>query len=287
MPVPFPPGLLSYLQAGGGDLCRVLRIERRTGEVDLWTDHDADIELGGETYLAQRGFNVSGLEYRTDGSVSGGDLEALISIDGVTREQLLGGVLDGARVTLSVVVWSNPSLGAGVLSFGWIGQADESGTGRMTLELRGLAQALEHQIVPIVTQACPARFVSQPGEEPRPCRVDAALHTVSVSVVSATRDVVTVSGADGAATYVGGRLTFTSGVLSGVRTGVRSADADTGALTLYVPLPVAPGAGDTAELLAGCDKSIQTCRDRYNNVVNFRGQPFLQGRDYLTRIGSR
>ena len=46
-----------------------------------------------------------------------------------------------------------------------------------------------------------------------------------------------------------------------------------------MPEPVA--AGDSFTVTAGCDKQFQTCHDRFNNVVNFRGFPHIPGNDFV------
>jgi uncharacterized phage protein (TIGR02218 family) len=38
--------------------------------------------------------------------------------------------------------------------------------------------------------------------------------------------------------------------------------------------------GDTFDITAGCDKRLETCRDRFSNVVNFGGFPHMPGNDY-------
>ena len=37
-------------------------------------------------------------------------------------------------------------------------------------------------------------------------------------------------------------------------------------------------------LLAGCDKSLATCRDRFDNLVNFRGEPYVPGLDKMVQM---
>ena len=54
---------------------------------------------------------------------------------------------------------------------------------------------------------------------------------------------------------------------------MRLADPPTG--------PVAEGA--RVMLTQGCNKNFATCRDRFANAVNFRGEPYLPGNDLLTR----
>ena len=40
--------------------------------------------------------------------------------------------------------------------------------------------------------------------------------------------------------------------------------------------------GDEVEITAGCDKQLATCRDKFANVVNFRGFPHMPGNDFIT-----
>jgi uncharacterized phage protein (TIGR02218 family) len=46
-----------------------------------------------------------------------------------------------------------------------------------------------------------------------------------------------------------------------------------------MPEPIA--LGDTFAVTAGCDKRFPTCRDRFNNTVNFRGFPHIPGNDFV------
>jgi uncharacterized phage protein (TIGR02218 family) len=39
------------------------------------------------------------------------------------------------------------------------------------------------------------------------------------------------------------------------------------------------------ELSQGCDRRFATCRERFGNAVNFRGEPHLPGNDLLLRYG--
>jgi len=46
---------------------------------------------------------------------------------------------------------------------------------------------------------------------------------------------------------------------------------------------IGPGlaSGDSVRLEAGCDKRAETCRVKFNNLVNFQGFPHLPGEDWL------
>jgi uncharacterized phage protein (TIGR02218 family) len=59
---------------------------------------------------------------------------------------------------------------------------------------------------------------------------------------------------------------------------VRDADGDH--LELWQPMVAAIAAGDAFTVSAGCDKRFSTCRDRFENIVNFRGFPQMPGNDF-------
>ena len=70
-----------------------------------------------------------------------------------------------------------------------------------------------------------------------------------------------------------GSLTYTSGVNSGISRTVK--DYTTGNVSLAYPLPNAPAAGDTFTIYPGCDLMQATCTNKFGNVVNFKGFPFV------------
>ncbi len=44
-------------------------------------------------------------------------------------------------------------------------------------------------------------------------------------------------------------------------------------------------AGDGGTAVAGCRKTLATCKSKFGNVVNFRGFPHIPGVDVVTRYG--
>ena len=60
-----------------------------------------------------------------------------------------------------------------------------------------------------------------------------------------------------------------------------------GQLVLVLPMPYTIAVGNTYSLIAGCDKTFPTCRDRFSNVLNFRGEPYLPGLDSIVQVGRK
>jgi hypothetical protein len=80
-----------------------------------------------------------------------------------------------------------------------------------------------------------------------------------------------------------GFMTFTSGVLSGAAFEVKTWDGQN--IALFLPMPVLPAVGDTFWIEPGCNKTTD-CQGKYNNIVNFRGEPFIPGMDQLLDYAS-
>lgn len=85
--------------------------------------------------------------------------------------------------------------------------------------------------------------------------------------------------ADGA--YDFGVVTFTGGANAGLSFEIRESSG--GRLQLFERPPHPVEIGDAIEVVPGCDKRPETCRERYANLLNFRGEPFLPGSDALLR----
>lgn len=52
-------------------------------------------------------------------------------------------------------------------------------------------------------------------------------------------------------------------------------------VTLFLGAPFTIAVGDRIRIYPGCDKRVETCRDKFDNVVNFRGEPHVPGTDYV------
>jgi len=114
---------------------------------------------------------------------------------------------------------------------------------------------------------------------------DLAIDTSAFSG-SYTANSGTVTPLGGASGYFDfGIMTMTSGLSNGFRSDVLSYVP--GQWTLQLPFPYTVAIGDTYSMVAGCDKSISTCINRFGNAVNFRGEPYLPGIDKIIQVGKQ
>ena len=84
-----------------------------------------------------------------------------------------------------------------------------------------------------------------------------------------------------------GLLTWTSGLNNGYSMEVKNYTLSTGEFELFEPMPYAIAVADTYSVYAGCDKFFSTCKDKFSNVVNFRGEPHVPTQDQISTFGGQ
>ncbi len=177
------------------------------------------------------------------------------------------------------VDWASPADRVLILS-GTVGEVSRGPTA-FTAEVRGLADRLNQPRGRVYQRSCDALL----GDAR--CGIDAGAAAIrgagTVATVRSARSVT----ASGLSAYVSrwfeaGRLVWTSGANAGAAVEVRAHGLSGGlaSLDLWEPMPAPISPGDTFQVTAGCDKSLASCRDKFANVLNFRGFPDLPGNDY-------
>ena len=85
-----------------------------------------------------------------------------------------------------------------------------------------------------------------------------------------------------------GQLTWLTGENAGLAVELSASRSDRDdRLNLWKAMPITPSIGDTFSVTAGCDKSFETCRCKFNNHLRFRGFPHMPGTDFTLGYASR
>ncbi len=263
----------------GGELTSLAtcwKITRRDGAVLGFTEHDQDIEYDSVTYQAGSGFNASAVKGRDDLAVDALELLGLLDDEAITEADILAGKYDYAEVSLFLMNAESPEDGVMNLRTGWIGEV-QTGEGHFTAELRGLMQKLDTTIGRLFTPGCDAEL----GDGR--CGVNLAAHTVTGTVTAVTSRTVFADSArsETAGLFNHGQIIFTGGANDGLSMEVKY--FNNGELTLMLPMPYDVEVGDGYSLIGGCDKTLTTCRQRFNNISNFRGFPHVPGTDAMLK----
>lgn len=274
-----PAALQDKLDSGVTTLCRCWLIARNDGMTQGFTDHDEDVALGAVICRAGTGLTGSEAAQTLGLAVDGSELSGALADDSLNEDDLAAGRYDAAAVELWLVDWSEPSLNV-LLAKGTLGEVKREGNA-FTAEVRGLTDRLAQATGRLYTTTCAADL----GDAR--CKIDlsnAAYHgTGTVAAISAT-STFTASGCDAFEDgwFTAGKLTFASGANAGLGVEVKAHRKDaTVSFDLWQAMPEPIAVGDAFTVTAGCDKRFQTCHDKFNNVVNFRGFPHIPGNDFV------
>lgn len=256
------------------------RLERADGLVHGFTDHDADIIHDGLVHAAASGFDASALEARLGLSVDNSEVLAALSGPALEEGDIAAGRLDGARVRILRLDWAAPQE-AEVLFEGSLGEIRRR-EGLFEADLRGLTEALSRPAGRVFGRRCGAVL----GD--RACGLD-----LSAPHLGWQTEVLALPGPGlvrlgtgpgmGPGWFAGGRLSVLGGQAAGLSAPVREdrPEGDGRLLSLWeeIGAPLAPG--DPVRVSAGCDKRAATCREKFDNFLNFRGFPHVPGEDWL------
>jgi hypothetical protein len=83
--------------------------------------------------------------------------------------------------------------------------------------------------------------------------------------------------------FVDGLLDFETGPCAGMRVEVKDDDG-AGHLALYLPLGFQFQVGDRVLLSAGCQRTLDHCLHKFNNILNMRAEPYLPGIDTVISV---
>jgi uncharacterized phage protein (TIGR02218 family) len=202
------------------------------------------------------------------------DLEGAVSSAAISAADLDAGRWDGAELVLMVTDWSLPEAPPIVVARGELGAVERRGAA-FAAELQGVLRRLDALACPATSPSCRA------GLGDRACRVDLAPLTHLRRVVAVDGRAVTLDAPVAAGSMAFGELLWIEGAACGLASPVIADDGTV--LTLAEVPAVLPALPVRVRLSEGCDKQLATCRARFGNAANFRGEAHLPGNDLLTR----
>lgn len=260
-------------------LATLWRITRRDGGVLLFTDHNAQLEYGGEAFAPAGGFDATARRKQDALRDQGLDIQGVVTSDAITTDDLRSGSYRDATVQEFQVDWryphATPMLSAvyRIGSVRWDGEV-------WSAELAGLASRLDQRIGDVSGRTC-RHTLGDPG-----CAValgEYVYNDVEVNGVTDRRNFdafdAGIPGSLGDDWFALGTITWISGANAGHRSEVRSY-TDTGrAFELQEETPFDIAASDVFEVTPGCDRLRTTCRDKFSNVLNYGGDPYIPGTD--------
>lgn len=273
--------------------CRLWRIVKKNGDIVRLTDHNRTIEYEGQTFIAASGGDTS--DRRRDAGFKPGDQEfRTIVSDLITVEDLAGGLYDEARVDEWVVDWKYPWAGAFTTMVYFLNAVDFSGE---TLRAEAVTAAgILERIVGETMDADCRWDLGAPG-----CNRELAIASAPASwspthygfvpdmIVTAVNSSIAFQATSIPPQYTNqtysdgttdiffqfGRVFWTQGDNANTWSRIVNYDPVNRVLTLAVKTGYPVQNADRFDLYAGCDRRRITCREKWNNLSQFRGFEFI------------
>jgi len=287
MTLSIPSSIQATLDSGSTSLCTLILIIREDTQEFAFTDLDRDVVFSGKTYKSKGGFNASSVQSTSGLSVDNMDFDAVIDDVSITQDDLKRGLFNNAKVFVYLVDYNN--LGSGdkvILRQGTLGDVTVKDNGSYYAEVRGLSNRLQTRIGLVYTPLCNAR---QLGDARCKKSLTGLSFVTSVLAVTNNRTFTHNTSVQGTGFFDYGIIEWLAGSSNnGAKIEIKSytVSGGVGTFVLQLPMPKDIIAGNSFRAIAGCDRKLMTCRDRFNNVVNFRGFPSLPGLDEMLKSGS-
>ena len=264
--------LKDHLKTGATTVCRAWDVTRRDGTVLAFTDHDRDLVLDDVTYRANAALSAAEVEAQFGLAADNGAVSGALQSAAITQSDIRAGLFDDADVRAWLVNWANPEERE-VTFAGFIGTIEIT-DGRFSAELRSYAERLNQPLGRRYLRSCDVELGSAL------CGVDTAnpaFHCeAEVKEPNLPRLTVIPDGS-----YADGW--FAHGVLRVDGRSYRITEDAPHGIHRRITVPDLSGVtiamGAKVVLVAGCSKSSETCRTKFNNILNFQGFPFIPGED--------
>lgn len=271
------PEMIDSLASNITTLCPIWKITSRDGVVAAYCAHTRNTV--GRLMNGASPFVFNGVTYKTSAAQPTRSMSKIglspnsTQISGffddlITREDVESGRWKLARVVLETVNYLDLSLGSTDILDGFTGKWSPYGNAYQ-VEVLSKATLLAQQI---------GEQTSPTDRNPFPAGLDKAAWTITRGVVSsADRRHLVINGAvPDDHYYKYGVIKWLSGGNTHIL-GMEIKDNVGAAIELQLPVPRDIIAGDSVSLLAGYDGTREQARDKFDDMINFNGEPDLPG----------
>lgn len=252
------------------------KITRRDAMVEGYTSFHEDLTVDAQLYRSTAAYTPTGATKRSDLRPDTIDIGGIIDGVYLVEQDLLKGLYDGATISVIVVDWSNSTKVSSLLD-GFLGAVSIENS-QYSIQFNSLEIEYGKQLGRAVGLRCTWDL----GDSNCGYSLSSQSGTVTMVGSPANRVFADNSRTEADGFYNGGKVTWTSGNNAGCVMDVKVHTAATDTIELYEPMPYDIVNGNAYTITRGCDKTFETCRDTFSNVVpasgkGFGGFPYIPG----------
>ncbi len=273
-----PEQLNQHLASEVTTLATCWKIERKDGLIFGFTDYDQVLEIDNIIYDSIAGFTPTNIESSSELSVDNLDIAGQTYKSKISRKDLIAGIYDFAKLEIFLVNYNQPNSGKLIQKTGIIGEVTLK-KNSFYAEIRSLSQFLSQTMCESYSPYCRAQL----GD--KRCKFD--LNKENYTAIAQINEIINSHNflakelKQDNEWFKYGYLVWNSGKNVGTKMEIK--EFANSQITLSLPMPFPLNIGDKFSIIAGCDKSKNSCINKFNNMINFRGEPDLPGLDQITK----
>lgn len=245
-----------------------------------FTTNDENILYENVLYNSLSANDVDNIKSNIDIKEDNFEIINIISSNLINKDDILNGKYDSAKVEIFLLDTQNLDNGKVVLLSGKISNI-ELKDDIFTAKVVGLKDEINKTIGEKYSPLCRCNFCDSK------CKLNKNNFTFSGTITNIidetsfiTTNTTILSKSSGYFDY--GIIEFTSGNNIGQKMEVKQ--YNNGQFILQLNLPKNLSIDDTFNVIVGCNKEFSTCRDKFNNAINFHGEPHLPGMNILLKV---
>ncbi|QGR02346.1 DUF2163 domain-containing protein [Ehrlichia ruminantium] len=248
-------------------LAYCIQLTLKNNKVIGLTDFDQDLVIDNITYKSAPGLNIDILKYNTT-SGSSTKIETIIDGNTIKEEDILFGMYDFTTVKILLVNYTNIDEENLILFYGNTDKVTITNH-KLIVELNSISHILLRNIGNFFSSSCRAQFCDAQ------CKLNKESFTNShyITKVISKQEFECITLINTANYYTYGSITFTTGKNSNLTLEIKQHNKSY--VQFYNSLPHNMNIDDKFFIIAGCDKSFNTCSHKFNNSKNFRGEPHI------------
>jgi uncharacterized phage protein (TIGR02218 family) len=233
-----------------------------------FTNHNVDINIDNCVYLAKS--ILSSNVMRKNSAITNAEdkISGIIDHQSIKEFDILSGKFDDAIISIYLVDYKKLSTSKNLIKQGYINKI-EYANNMFCAHITTSANRFNSIITQSFSPHCRARFCD------KKCKLAKANHTKvgKIVMIKSKNSFFDDARKEEDLYYNHGVIRFLSGEKKGIVLDVKSFKDQVVELVLRPIIKL--NVGDEYEITAGCDKQLSTCIKKFNNAINFRGEPYI------------
>lgn len=265
--------LLNSLNKENLTLVKCLKIILANGKILAFTEYSKDLNIDNIIYKASNGFFENKNQQHCDVTPNNEEIVAFVENNDIKKEDIIAGIFDDARVDIFYVDYENIEYGKIIITSGFIGTINFDNN-KIYLSINGILSLMDKTIGETYSPLCRAKFCD------KKCSLNAEKYTFLGKIKNIISEIefncfeseITNKKTN---YFKYGLIKFTSGKNKNSIAEIKQSVGSN--IVLNSKLLYNLEENDEFEIFAGCNKKFNTCIEKFNNAINFRGEPNLPG----------